>query len=88
VVFGASPDHATTLVASYLLEIFANGANPSTAPPIASSDMGKTAPAANGDITIDRTTFFTALPVGTYVATVSSVGPGGKGRGAPVTFSR
>jgi hypothetical protein len=88
VVFVASTDHATSLVTSYLIEVFANGANPQTATPIASSDLGKGTPATNGDITVDRTSFFAALPVGTYVASVSAVGPGGKGRGGSVTFSR
>jgi chitinase len=88
VMFGASPDHSTTLVTSYLLEVFANGANPLTATPVSSSDMGKPTPAANNDISVDRATFFAALPTGTYVATVSAIGPGGKGSSAALTFSR
>ena len=53
VVFTASTDHATN-VTSYLLEVFAAGANPNTATPVATSDLGKPTPAANGDITVDR----------------------------------
>ena len=87
VVFHASADHAT-LVTSYRFDVFANGANPSTATPIASSDLGKPTPDANGDITVDRSSFFTALAPGTYVATVSAVGAGGIGRSAPATFTR
>jgi hypothetical protein len=87
VVFHASADDAT-LVTSYRFDVFANGANPSTATPIASSDLGKPTPDANGDDTVDRSAFFTALAPGTYVATVSAIGGGGTGRSAPVTFTR
>jgi chitinase len=88
VVFTASADHATSAVTSYLLEIFASGANPAVAVPLATSNLGKPAPAANGDITVDRATFFTGLASGSYVATVSAIGPAGKGTSAPVTFAR
>ena len=43
VVFTASPDHAT-LVTSYELRIYASGANPNTATPIATSNLGKPTP--------------------------------------------
>jgi Domain of unknown function (DUF4082)/PASTA domain len=85
VVFHASTDHAT--VVSYLLEVFANGSDPNTATPLASSDLGKPAPDGSGDITVDRTTFFNALAPGTYLVTVSSIGPGGPGRSTAVTFT-
>jgi uncharacterized protein (DUF2141 family) len=87
VVFTASANHATA-VTSYLLEIFANGANPDSAVPIASSSLGKPAPAANGEITVNRATFFSALAPGTYLATVSSIGSAGKSRGLAVPFTR
>ena len=87
VVFHASSDNAT-LVTSYRFDVFANGANPSTATPVASSDLGKPTPDANGDITVDRSSFFTALAPGAYVATVSAIGSGGIGRSTSVTFSR
>ena len=61
----------------YELRIFANGANPATATPLAISDLGKAAPAANGDITVDRAPFFSALAPGTYVAAVAAIGSGG-----------
>ena len=57
VVFTASTDHATN-VTSYLLSVFAANANPTTATPIATSDLGKPTPAANNDITVDRASFF------------------------------
>jgi len=87
VVFTASTDHATN-VTSYLLEVFAANANPNTATPVASSSLGKPTPAANNDITVDRLAFFTALAPGTYVTTVSAIGPGGRTRSAAVTITR
>jgi hypothetical protein len=87
VVFSASADHAS-LVTSYLLEVFASGANPSTSAALASSNLGKPAPAANGDITVDRASFFSALAPGTYVATVSAIGSGGSSRSTAITFAR
>jgi chitinase len=86
IVFQKSVDHAT--VTSYRLDIFASGANPATATPVATSDLGKPTPATNGDITVDRATFFSALAVGNYVATVSAIGTSGSSRSASVTFSR
>jgi hypothetical protein len=85
-IFGASPDH-TTLVNSYLLEIFAAGANPATATPIRSQNLGKPA-VVNGEITADVTATINALAPGNYQATVAAVGSGGSSRSAPATFSR
>ena len=73
IVFQASVDHPR--VTSYRLDIFASGATPSTATPVATSDLGKPAPDAAGDITVNRATFFSALAPGSYQATVSSVRP-------------
>jgi regulation of enolase protein 1 (concanavalin A-like superfamily) len=87
VVFQASADHAT-LVTSYRLDVFANGANPASATPVATSNLGKPTPASNGDITVDRATFFSALARGTYVATVSAIGSSGQSRSAAITFTR
>jgi hypothetical protein len=87
VVFTASSNHATA-VTNYLLEVFASGANPATATPVATSDLGKPAPAANNDITVDRATFFNGLAAGNYVATVRAIGSGGTARSTAVTFTR
>ncbi len=87
VVFTASADHATN-VTSYLFEVFAAGANPATATAITSSDLGKPTPATNNEISVDRLAFFTALAPGTYVSTVSAIGPGGRTRSTAVTFTR
>jgi regulation of enolase protein 1 (concanavalin A-like superfamily) len=87
VIFHESADNAT-LVTSYRFDVFANGANPTTATPIASSDLGKPTPDASGDITVDLSSFFSALAPGTYVATVSAIDNAGIGRSTPVTFTR
>jgi hypothetical protein len=88
IVFAASADHGTSTVTSYVLDVFAAGANPDAATPMASSDLGKPAPAASNEITVDRSVFFAALPPGSYVATVSAVGPGGRARSPSAAFTR
>jgi hypothetical protein len=87
VSFQKSTDHAT-MVTYYLLEVFAAGANPSTATPISALNLGKPTPAADGTITLTETTFFSALAKGSYIATVSAVGSTGKGQSQPVSFTR
>jgi regulation of enolase protein 1 (concanavalin A-like superfamily) len=87
VSFQKSADHAT-LVNYYLLEVFAAGANTSTATPVSSLNLGKPTPDASGLITLNEATFFTALAPGSYIATVSAVGSSGSGRSAPVSFTR
>jgi len=87
VIFQKSVDDAT-LVTSYRLDVFSNGADPNVATAVATSDLGKPTPDASGVITVDRTAFFAALAPATYVATVSAVGQGGIGRSNAVTFTR
>ena len=87
VVFQASADHATG-VTNYLIEIFTAAADPATATPVASSDMGKPTPAANGDITVNLAGFFSALAPGSYQLTISAIGPGGKSPSPAVAFTR
>jgi chitinase len=87
VAFTASADHATN-VTSYLVEVFASGADPNTATPIASSDLGKPALNSLGEVIVDRTSFFEALAAGNYVMTVRAIGPGGSTRSAAYTFTR
>lgn len=86
IVFQASADHA--VVIGYRLEVFDAGADPAAASPVAASDLGKPAPDAAGDISVDRTTFFSALPAGSYTVAVSAIGSGGSSRSAGVTFTR
>jgi predicted phage tail protein len=85
-VFTASADH-NTLVNSYQFEIFAAGANPSTATPIATQNLGKPA-LVNGECTADVTITINGLAPGNYQATVSAVGSGGSSRSVAVTFTR
>ncbi len=87
VVFGKSPDHDTK-VTKYVLKIFAAGANVATATPLTTSDLGKPTPATNGDITVDRATFFSGLATGSYVATVAAVGSTGESQSPAVSFTR
>jgi regulation of enolase protein 1 (concanavalin A-like superfamily) len=87
VAFTASADHSTT-VTSYLFEVFASGANPETATPVATSNLGKPTPDASNEIMVDRATFFSGLAVGSYVATVSAIGTAGNARSESVTFTR
>ncbi|HEX5473235.1 MAG TPA: Ig-like domain-containing protein [Vicinamibacterales bacterium] len=87
VSFTKSPDDAK-LVTSYRLDVFASGADPSTATAVASVSLGKPAADSTGTITVTESSFFSALAPGTYIATVSAVGTGGIGRSAPVSFTR
>jgi len=87
VVFTASPDHAT-LVTSYELRIYASGADPNTATPVATSNLGKPTPDANNDITVSQPAFFSALAPGNYVAAVAAIGSGGSSLSTAVTFTR
>lgn len=89
VVFTASTDHSTTIVTGYRLNVFAAGANVTSATPLATSDMGKPTPDAQQTISVDRGSFFTALASGSYIATVTAYGPGGATQSMPpVSFTR
>ena len=79
-MFTASSDDAS--VNRYVLEIFTNGADVNTAPPAASQDLGKP-PVVNGEYAADVSATLGLLPTGTYIATVTAEGSGGKARSAP-----
>jgi len=87
VVFTASPDHAT-LVTRYELRIYASGADPNTATPVATSNLGKPTPDVNNDITVSQPAFFSALAPSNYVAAVAAIGSGGSSLSTAVTFVR
>jgi chitinase len=87
VVFTASSDHATN-VTSYRFDVFTSTANPATATPVATANLGKPTPAANNDITVDQSTLFANLAPGSYIATVTAIGPGGSTRSATIAFTR
>jgi regulation of enolase protein 1 (concanavalin A-like superfamily) len=70
------PSSNNSVVSSYRLEIYTAGANVATATPIATRNLGKP-PIVNGECQVDITTTISALPSGTYVATVTAVGSSG-----------
>jgi regulation of enolase protein 1 (concanavalin A-like superfamily) len=85
--FTASTNHASN-VTSYTMNIFAAGANPSTATPVRTQNLGKPTP-VNGNITVDIAALVQALSPGSYFATVTAIGAGGSARSAPSnTFTR
>ena len=85
--FNASPDHATN-VDAYRLNIYAANANPTTATPLATSDLGKPAPDAQGQIAVDRTSFVLSMPAGAYLATVSAVNASGAAQSGSISLTR
>jgi hypothetical protein len=86
-IFRASADHATN-VTSYTMHIFTAGANPSTATPVRTQNLGKPA-VVNGDITVDIAALVQGLPTGRYFTTVTAIGAGGSARSSPSpTFTR
>jgi hypothetical protein len=86
VVFTASSDHDTN-VTSYRFDVFPS-ANPLLATPVATADLGKPSPDANNEITSDQSILFNNLALGSYVATVTAIGPGGSSPGATVSFTK
>jgi hypothetical protein len=85
-VFVASSNHDTA-VDRYVLNIYAAGANPDTATPVATRDMGKPA-VVGGECAVDISQTVQSLASGSYIATVTAVGPGGSARSAPASFTR
>lgn len=75
--FTASADHAT--VTNYQLDTMAGSATGAIAFTL---NLGKPTPNAANLISVLVQPFAT-LPPGTYVATVSAMGPGGAGKSAP-----
>jgi hypothetical protein len=55
---------------------------------VATANLGKPTPDANGDITANQASLFSALSPGNYIATVSAIGPGGFSRSIVVAFTR
>ena len=71
----------------YLFEVFAAGANPSTAIPKASQNLGLPA-VVSGECTADVKATITGLAAGNYVATVSSISSSGKLRSNSFSFTK
>ncbi|HVZ20547.1 MAG TPA: Ig-like domain-containing protein [Vicinamibacterales bacterium] len=86
VSFQASADNSS--VSDYRIDVFAAGADPATAKPVATLDAGKPTPDSTGLITVQAASFFSALAPGNYQLTVTAIDSGGSGRSAPVTFTR
>ena len=85
VTFTPSADDA--VVTNYLFEVFASTANPNTAAPIATKNLGKPVPSGGTD-TADVGATIGALAPGNYIATVAAVGTQGSSRSTPATFTR
>jgi hypothetical protein len=80
-MFAPSADNDAN-VTSYTLEIFAAGQDPATARAAASQNLGKPAAVA-GTVSVDITPLVAPLPAGSFIASVTAIGPGGSTRGAP-----
>lgn len=86
IAFNPSPDHDTG-VTSYSVALY-RAADPMTAPPAATRDLGKPTP-VNNDIAVDISDLVNALPTGSYYAVVSATGPGGTSPSSPsATFTK
>jgi len=85
IVFHASPDNAT--VTSYVFDVYATAAS-TTSTPLASLNLGKPATDANGDMTVDASTFMATLSAGSYIGTVTAIGPGGLGQSLAAAFAK
>jgi hypothetical protein len=85
--FTPPADHATA-VTSYLLEIFNAGANPSTATPVRTVNIGKPS-ITNGEIRVDVSSTIQPLTAGNYFATISAIRSSGSTRSSQSnTFAR
>lgn len=84
-VFLPSVEHAD--IDRYRLEIFAAGETPGVSLPVAAKDLGLP-PVVDGECTADVATTISALPAGSYIATVSSENSLGSGRSQWTFFSR
>lgn len=80
-VFTPSSNHSSA-VDRYVFEVFASGADPKVSNSITEADLGKPA-VVSGQITVDVSKVILALPAGSYIATVTAVGPGGTAQSAP-----
>ena len=74
-LFTPSADDSTN-VTSYRVDIFTVGANPSTATPVKTQNVGKPT-ITNGEMVVDLMPIITSISSGTYFCTVTAIGPGG-----------
>jgi regulation of enolase protein 1 (concanavalin A-like superfamily) len=87
VSFQASPQHFT-MVTKYVFEVYPANGIPGVSAPVVVADLGKPAPSSTGEIVVDESALFQALPPGTYVAAVTAVAGTASARSAPTTFVR
>jgi hypothetical protein len=80
-LFVPSTNHESA-VADYVLDIFAAGDDPATDPAVATISLGKPT-IVDGECAVDVTTVVDGLPSGTFIATVTAVGPLGSARSHP-----
>ena len=81
------PQTSGGIVDYYRLEVFAVGADPNSATPIATQNLGKPA-VMGGESSVDVRATLLPLASGSYIATVAAVGPGGTARSAAFAFIR
>lgn len=84
--FTVSTDDAS--VSAYVLEVFPVSVNVATASPSYLLPVGKPTADASGNVSVDITTFFNALPAGSYQATVTANWSGGSARSDPISLTR
>jgi regulation of enolase protein 1 (concanavalin A-like superfamily) len=82
-----TPSVDDSIVTNYVFEVFASTANPNTAAPLATQNLGKPVPSGGID-TVTVGTTISKLAPGNYIATVSAVGTGGSSRSAAASFTR
>jgi hypothetical protein len=81
------PASPTDAVDYYRFEVFAAGANPNTATPIATQNIGLP-PVIAGECSADVQATLVTLTPGNYIATVAGVGSGGTLRSNTFAFTR
>jgi regulation of enolase protein 1 (concanavalin A-like superfamily) len=74
--FNPSPDHNTSRVTYYRVEIFTAGADPARTSAVSAQNVGKPA-VVNGECRTDIASMISGLPSGSYFAAIRAVGPGG-----------
>ena len=73
---------------SYWFDVFTSTADPSTATPVATANLGKPDPDPNSDIASDQSALFSSLAAGTTSPLSRPSRPGGSTRSATVAFTR
>jgi chitinase len=75
-VFNPSPDHSTSRVTYYRVEIFTAGVDPARTSAVAAQNVGKPA-VVNGECRADIASMISGLPSGSFFAAIRAVGPTG-----------